>query len=103
MVRPEAAFLVQAPMRLPLAARECLARACEVELQFLAEPGREFAVTVEDGGPEQAFSFAGAPVEWRSLHLPAGARGEAVVRITPAGASPVFVRKLSLQAPRRSL
>jgi hypothetical protein len=99
MVRPEAAFLVQAPMRLPLTARECLVQACEVELQFLAEPGREFAVAVEDGSSEQALSFAGAPVEWRSLRLPAGPRGGTIVRITPAGASPVFVRKLVLQAP----
>lgn len=96
MSQPEAAFIVQAPMRFPLASEACLERPCAVEVEFLAEPGRELSLALGDG-PPRAFSFAGAPA-WRAERLETGAPGAAVLRITPTGRSPVFVRKLAFTA-----
>ena len=96
MVQPEPAFVVQGPIQLPLAARRCLDRPCAVELEYLAEPGRDFSLALRDG-PPRAFSFTGAPA-WRSVVLEPGAPGETVVWITPTGPGPVLVRRLAFTA-----
>lgn len=100
MERPEPAFIVYAPMRLPLSTRPCQRRPCKVALEFLAEPGRDFSIAVEAGRP-RVFGFAGVPPAWQSATLeleegavPEGA-SEVAVQITPTGGLPALVRSLA--------
>jgi hypothetical protein len=109
MERPEPAFIVYAPMRLPLSTRACQRRPCRVELKFLAEPGRDFSIAIEAGRP-RTFGFSGIPPAWQSARLeleegtvPEGA-SEVAVQITPIGGAPALVRSLAwrpLQPPIR--
>ncbi|HEX9940467.1 MAG TPA: hypothetical protein VGG03_00510 [Thermoanaerobaculia bacterium] len=108
MERPEPAFIVHAPMRLPLSTWSCQRRPCKVELKFLAQPGRDFSITVEAGRP-RTFDFSGIPPAWQSAMLeleegtvPEGA-SEVIIQITPTGGTPALVRSLAWRPSQPSI
>jgi hypothetical protein len=100
MERPEPAFVVYAPMRLPLSTEVCQRRPCRIELEFLAEPGRDFSIAVDSGRP-QGFLFSGVQPAWQAATLtveegavPEGA-SEVAIQIAPTGGLPTLVRSLA--------
>jgi hypothetical protein len=100
MEHPEPAFLVYGPMRLPLSTRACQRRACRLEMEFFAQPGRDFSLAVEPGHP-RVFAFSGAQPSWQAATLGADERtvpegsSEVVIRITPTGGTPALIRSLA--------
>jgi hypothetical protein len=106
--RPEPAFIVYAPMRLPLSTRPCQRRPCRVELEFLAEPGRDFSIAVESGRP-RIFAFSGVQPAWQSATLeieegsvPEGA-AEVAIQVTPTSGMPALVRSLAWRPLQSSI
>jgi len=96
----EPAFKVDQPSRLPLAAG-----AGPVDLEVLAEAGRELAVGFE-GGPLRELAFgdvrSGQAPEWRALELAAPPGTAAVLRIEPRGRLGAFIRRLGNRPPNPS-
>jgi hypothetical protein len=91
-LHPDAQFPLTAPALLPLAA--CAAPPCALRLEYFAEKGRDFALTVGAGAVQRlAFADVAAP-GWRTLTVPAPGAGPVVARIEPLGAAPVLVRHL---------
>ncbi|HEV2843284.1 MAG TPA: hypothetical protein VG477_00445, partial [Thermoanaerobaculia bacterium] len=91
---------LEEPVRLPLDTRGC-APGCEVRLEYLDQPGRDFSVGVE-GGPRREIRTGGSN-GWIEVLLPlAPGTDRAVVWIEPAGAAPVRLRKLELASAGES-
>lgn len=93
---------IEEPLLLPLDTRGC-SPGCAVRLEYLAQPGRDFSVSV-DGGPDRAIEAGGERGGWIEALLPlAPGTARAVVRIEPTGAAPVRLRKLELAAPATTI
>ncbi|HEY9422358.1 MAG TPA: hypothetical protein VIW92_13150, partial [Thermoanaerobaculia bacterium] len=89
--RPFPQLIVEGPLRLPLAAPDCAS--CTFRIEYLAERGRDFTMTLD--GVARTFSFDDLAVpEWRTERLPS--TGAAVVAIEPRGKS-ILIRSLALE------
>jgi hypothetical protein len=89
---------IEEPLLLPLDTRGC-APGCAVRLEYLAQPGRDFSVSVE-GGPIRSIETAGEHGGWIEVLLPlAPGTAKTVVRIEPTGEAPVRLRKLERAKP----
>ena len=89
---------IEEPLLLPLDMQGC-ASACAVRLEYLAQPGRDFRVSVE-GGPVRSIETAGGTGGWVEVLLPlAPGTARTVVRIEPTGAAPVRLRTLERANP----
>lgn len=92
--RSDPQLVLTAPLRLPLSVSAC-ASPCGVRIEYLAERGRDFALTV--GAVTKALSFDHlVRPEWRSEAF--SSSGEAVVTIEPRPGAQILIRRLELEA-----
>ena len=98
IARPFPHFVIEEPVLLPVSTARCTGGSCGVAIEYLAERGRDFAVTVE-GGPKRTLTFRDvAAPEWRSEWIVASPSGVARVRIEPQGTAPLLLRRLAGEA-----
>ncbi len=95
-LQPFPAFTVSQPIALPLANPACAQPdlSCRLEIEYLAEQGRDFDLEIEGAGAPVRLGTSAAP-QWQTTAL-AGPRSAArTVIVTPRGRAPVVVRRLA--------
>lgn len=93
-MKADPTLVVDQTLRLPLSTRSCPRTGCAVTLEYLAEPGRAFTVSIEGGERQEVAFRAGEAPAWRTVTLSTGAAeagAPAVLRFEPQGPQPVFV------------
>lgn len=97
-MKTDPTLVIDQTLRLPLATRHCPAAGCATTLEYLAEPGRDFSVSVEGSERRDVVIPAGAPTAWRTVTLSTGAveaGAPAVLRLEPRGAKPLLLHGIT--------
>lgn len=92
-------LVVQEPLRLPVSTSGCPRTGCSLAVLYLAEPGREFSVFVEEvEGVERQDLVFREGAGWRTVEISTGSSSPAVIRIEPRGPQPAFLRTITRSA-----